>query len=178
MFKLYKFSLQENWVQFRDYLVQFVPTTTTLLGWLLGTGFYDSDPEGKCSIWTSHSDPFHCNEPMVWIFDSKHRIRVFITSEAVLDLGTFTSEARELADGAVKYGKNSPNYFVEPQLEMLYNQSKEMLKSVLKAYMELNDRINGKKKHILNMQILMQQSKKSPRTRCQCVVVSSVSSST
>lgn len=151
MFKLYKFSLQENWVQFRDFLVQSVPTTTTLLGWLLGTGFYDSDPEGKCSIWTSHPDPFHCNEPMVWIFDSKHRIRVFVTSEVVLDLGTFTPEARDLADGAVKYGKTLPNYFVEPQLEMLYNQSKEMLKSVLKAYMELNDKINGKKKHILNM---------------------------
>lgn len=135
---LYKFSLQKDYTQFRDLLIQSVPTTTPLLGWLIGTGFYDSDPEGKCSIWTSHPDPFHCNDPVVWIFDSRHRIRVFVTSEVVLDLGNLTSEAIELADSTVYKGKTLPNYFVEPQLEMLYNKSKDILKPVIKAYMELH----------------------------------------
>lgn len=120
-------------------MAQFVPTTTMLLGWLLGTGFYDSDPKGKCSIWTSDPDPFECKDPVVWIFDSKHRTRIFVTSEVVLDLGTFTEEARELAGGAVYKGKILPNYFMEPQLEMLYNQSKEILESAMKAYTEMHE---------------------------------------
>lgn len=139
MSMLYKFSLEENYTEFRDLLIKSGPTATPLLGWLVGTGFYDSDPKGKCSIWTSHPDPFHCNDPVVWIFDSKHRVRVFVTSEVVLDLGTFTPEAIELAKSPVYEDKVLPNYFVEPQLEVLYNQSKEILGGAMKTYMEIHE---------------------------------------
>jgi hypothetical protein len=132
---LYKFNLEDHHTEFQQFLVNCLPTTVSLLGWFVGTGFYDSDPAGKCDIWTCHPDPLDVtNEPVVWIFDSDHRIRVYITSEVVLDFGELTKEAIELADKGV-YPKELPKYFVGPQLEALYIKSKEILKPVIQHYM-------------------------------------------
>ncbi|KAI9366521.1 hypothetical protein BD770DRAFT_376387 [Pilaira anomala] len=134
---LYKFSLKENYAQLQDLLVQSGPTTTTLLGWFLGTGMFELDPADECDIWTtSHSDPFQSQDPVVvWIFESVNGIRVFVSSEVVLDLGEFTPEAIELSQ-TVAYEEILPTYFVDSQLEILYNQSKLLLESAIKEYMK------------------------------------------
>lgn len=131
---LYRFSLQENSIQLQDLLVSSGPSTTSLLGWFIGTGFFELDSVTECDIWTSDPKPFQSADPVVWIFDNKEGTRVYVTSEAILDLGQFTTEAIELSRMEA-YGEGTlPNYFTDSQLEILYNKSKAIFKPVMKEY--------------------------------------------
>jgi hypothetical protein len=131
---LYKFSLEDNYEQLKEYLIQSLPTTLSLVGWLVGTGFYESDPQGKCKILTSHPDPIQCKDPVVWFFDSDHRVRIHMSTENILDQGENTPEAIALADSAVYKGKTIPTYFIDPELEKLYIKSKEILVPIVKEF--------------------------------------------
>lgn len=157
---LYPFNLEKNHSQFQEFLVKGLPTTVSLLGWLVNAGFYDSDPPGKCHTWTSHPDPLTCHDDIViWIFDSDHRIRLFATSEVILDLGEFTPEAVQLAlTGVYPNDKALPVSFVNPDLENLYNKSKEVLKGVLYEYIyqHKKDTKDGNSLHTyFNMQVYL-----------------------
>lgn len=133
MSKLYKFCLKDNKDLLEQYLIESLPSTNSLLGWLIGLGFFESDPPGKCQIWTSQQRPLQpTSEPVVWIFDSVHRIRLFVSTETILDYGEFTPEAFQLAySGVYPKGVDLPAYFIDPKMEELYQKSKETVKSVM-----------------------------------------------
>lgn len=133
MSELYKFCLEDNRGSLQKYLIDSLPSTNSLLGWLAGLGFFESDPPGKCQIWTSQPNPLEPHsEPVIWIFDSDHRLRMFVSTETTLDHGEFTPEAFQLAySGVYPKGVDLPAYFKDAKLEELYQKSKETLKSVL-----------------------------------------------
>lgn len=120
-----------------------------MLGWLVNTGFYTSDPAGgQCNVWTTHPDPLSasCNNDdiVVWIFDSDNRIRFFVTSEVILEKGECTPEAMEIALTG-DYPKDGllPVSFVDPKLEKLYNKSKEVFKRISYDYIYQHNKDTG-----------------------------------
>lgn len=142
---LYRFDLEAHREQLQEYLLDSLPTTNCLIGWLLGTGFFESDAPGKCVIWTTQPDPFQCSDPVVWIFDSVHRMRIFVSTEIILDYGEMTPEALQLVHFAAGYDTMDtlPKFFIDPKLEELYIKSKELLNTIIIYYKE-NRKVKAK----------------------------------
>ncbi|CAO0793808.1 unnamed protein product [Mucor circinelloides] len=135
MAKLYKWSTDEQIDQLKQFLAHNGPTTASLLGYILSTGECESDAPGKSVIWTSHTDPFHTTDIVVWIIDSDHRIRFFVTSEIELNFKEMTPDAAILAHKA-SYSDQLPAYFTHAEDEALYKRSLQIVEEFLTLYMD------------------------------------------
>jgi hypothetical protein len=134
MTQLYKWSTDEQIDQFKQYLTHKGPTTASLLGYLLSTGVCESDAPGKSQIFSNHSDPFNTSSVVVWLIDSDHRIRFFVSSELELNFKKMTPDAAALAYNA-SYPDELPAYFINAEDEALYRQSLQTVEEVLTFYM-------------------------------------------
>jgi hypothetical protein len=123
--------------QLQRYFIENSPSTTPLLGWLISTGFYDCDPAGSNAIWSSHEDPFHTSDIVVWIVQTEDRIRVHVSSEAELNQSPTHAGVAELALGAV-YPQQLPTYFVCNQKQDLYERSLQVFRTVLDDFIHSN----------------------------------------
>ncbi|CAO3631138.1 unnamed protein product [Mucor fragilis] len=135
MAQLYKWSTDEQVDQLKQFLAYNGPTTASLLGYILSTGECESDAPGKSVIWTSHADPFHTTDIVVWIIDSDHRIRFFVTSEIELNFKEMTPDAAILAHKA-SYPDELPAYFTHAEDEALYKRSLQVVEAFLTLYMD------------------------------------------
>lgn len=135
MAQLYKWSTDEQMDQLKQFLAHNGPTTASLLGYILSTGECESDAPGKSVVWTSHANPFDTTDIVVWIIDSDHRIRFFVTSEIELNFKEMTPDAAILAHKA-SYPDELPAYFTRAEDEALYKRSLQVVEAFLTMYMD------------------------------------------
>ncbi|KAI9472369.1 MAG: hypothetical protein EXX96DRAFT_622549 [Benjaminiella poitrasii] len=110
--------------QFKYYLAKHTPTTSSLLGYLIGTNSFTLDHPRR--IWTSHSDPLNTSDIVVWIIDGK-RTRFFVNTEPTLEMAPMN-----LTAATVKTHKGA--YFVDEADEYLFQQSLTVVEQVMSYY--------------------------------------------
>ncbi|KAI8391510.1 uncharacterized protein BYT42DRAFT_602330 [Radiomyces spectabilis] len=131
---------EEEYAQFGHYLEQYQPHTSALLGWFLCSGYAQVDRIGRAKIYTSHAQPFNTPDSVVWIVDSRHRLRVFVTSEIILNDAPMTATAKEHA--VTKEWKGGDHaWFEDAEHEALYRRSEALLEPILRSFMETHPEI-------------------------------------
>ncbi|KAI8641518.1 hypothetical protein BD408DRAFT_206402 [Parasitella parasitica] len=135
MTQLYKWSTDEQINQLKQYLAHRGPTTASFLGYLLRTRAWESGSPGKSVIWTSHQEPLNTTDVVVWLIDSDHRTRFFVSSEVELNSKEMTPEAISFDYNTLDPNKLPP-YFKDSQDEQLYRQSLQTAEEFLVRYMD------------------------------------------
>lgn len=135
--KFFAWSKDEQLDQLKQYLIENSPSTSSLLGWLIGTGVYNCEPAAESVIWSSHDDPFHTMDIVVWFLQTKDRMRVYVSSEAILDQSPMCAGTEELAHGTA-YPPQLPSYFVCGQKQLLYERSLEVFETALNDFIHSN----------------------------------------
>lgn len=139
--QLYKWSSRDQIDQFKKYLAQNGPTTSTMLGLLLQTGLYPSVDPIEPVYWTSHPDPFNTSEVVVWIVDrGECTLRTLVSSKIYLDKAPMDLERLSKARTGV-YDSDKP-LFVNPEDEALYQHSLQVFESVMDYFFTQNYTVN------------------------------------
>ena len=135
--QLYKWSSEDQINQFKQYLAQNGPTTSTMLGLLLQTGLYPSVDPIEPVYWTSHPDPFNTNDVVIWIVDRGDcTLRTLVSSKIHLDKAPMDFERLSKAR-AGEYDSDRP-LFVNPDDEALYQHSLQVFESVMDYFFTQN----------------------------------------
>lgn len=121
---LHSWSTNEQIAQLQQYFLQNTPSSCSNLGFLM------NNDSNNVDIWVSHEDPINTRDIVVWIFDYREGIRVFVNTEFILDNSEVTSEA---IDHVFSEDRKNTNirYFKSSQDEALFRQSLQVLESTI-----------------------------------------------
>lgn len=132
---LHKWSGEEQLSQLKHYAAKNTPATTTLLSYLVNTKESTIAPLDELSIWTTHPDPLHTNDIVIWMLEWQHRVRLFVNSEIQLESSELTEKAIKYSHGEERKGNNYA-YFKDEKDEQLYRRALDKVEQVVTWFIE------------------------------------------
>jgi hypothetical protein len=145
---LYKWTGPDHFEQIKQYFIRHNPSSSHIVGYLMNTGFYDSDSPGEFDIWSSHPDPFTTEDVVVWFLEGIDRVRFFVSAESRLNFAEYTQEAYEQAFREDKSsGHPDITYFKNEDDEAYYRHSLKVFEEHYVYFMSQKTRA-GKNKQI------------------------------
>lgn len=143
---LYKWTTEEEIERVKQYFVRHNPSSSHIVGYLINTGFYETDSRDECAIWSSHADPFNTSDVVVWFLEGPDRVRLFVSAEARLDFAEHTTEAFEQAFRDDKSsGHPDITYFKNQEDEDFYRHSLKVFEGCFVNFMSQKKNKSGKK---------------------------------
>ncbi|KAI8073075.1 hypothetical protein BC940DRAFT_329816 [Gongronella butleri] len=121
-------------------LLHHQPSSTHFVGWFSLMGHYASDHLGRAKVFSTHTDPTHLppDEPVVLVINSYHRLRVYLSTEHILNEAVGKDVAGKLEEA--NWTEKAPLFFPDrPDMQTLYEKSVQALEPIMKQLMQENN---------------------------------------